>query len=78
MALALPSAQQSAVLLLAAACAAAGLVAHPPDASLAAPSKPFTTFGEFYPLYLEQHSHPTTKLLHAIGTARHLRSAATP
>ena len=30
--------------------------------------KKYKTFKEFYPFYLEQHSHPLTKLLHAIGT----------
>merc|ERR1712131_438038 len=27
-----------------------------------------TSFSEFYPFYLTEHSKPTTKLLHAIGT----------
>ena len=29
----------------------------------------YTSFKEFYPYYLGEHSHPKTKLLHFIGTA---------
>eukprot|EP01050_Picozoa_sp_SAG11_P020332 SAG11_NODE_3406_length_2466_cov_2.904098_2_plen_307_part_00 len=34
------------------------LLSHPPDPVLAADTKPFTSFDQFYPLYLEQHSQP--------------------
>ena len=29
----------------------------------AAATKPFTTFEDFYPLYMQQHSQPLTKLV---------------
>ena len=29
----------------------------------------FSSFEEFYPYYLDQHQHPTSRILHAIGTA---------
>jgi hypothetical protein len=44
------------------------LLAHPPDHSHAAVTKPFTSFEEFDPLDREQHAQPTTKLIHALGT----------
>ena len=31
-------------------------------------TKAFSSFSEFYPFYLEEHAHPTCKLLHFIGT----------
>ena len=31
-------------------------------------AKAFSSFSEFYPFYLEEHAHPTCKLLHFIGT----------
>ncbi|MDX1557032.1 MAG: DUF962 domain-containing protein [Xanthomonadales bacterium] len=31
-------------------------------------SQQFNSFREFYPFYLEEHSHPTCRLLHFIGT----------
>ena len=31
--------------------------------------KRYTNFKEFYPYYLSEHSHKTTKLLHFIGTS---------
>ena len=31
-------------------------------------SKPHSTFSSFYPFYLREHAHPTTKLYHAVGT----------
>jgi GNAT superfamily N-acetyltransferase len=58
----------TAAILVTAACAVLALVEHPPDPASAAATKPFTTFSEFYPLYLDQHSQPMTKLLHAVGT----------
>jgi hypothetical protein len=56
-------------MLLAAACAVFALLSHPPDPAHAAPTKPFTSFSEFYPLYLAQHAQPKTKLLHAVGSS---------
>jgi hypothetical protein len=32
------------------------------------PKKPFATFEEFYPYYLEQHSDQQTKRMHFVGT----------
>ena len=55
-------------LLAAALCVVAVLLAHPPSADHAANTKPFTTFEDFYPMYLGQHAEPRTKLLHAVGT----------
>lgn len=57
-----------AALLAAALCVIAVLLAHPPSGDHAATTKPFTTFEDFYPVYLEQHAEPRTKLLHAVGT----------
>jgi len=34
--------------------------------------KPFTTFEEFYPFYLCEHTKPATKLFHFVGTALYL------
>ena len=31
--------------------------------------KKYTSFKDFYPYYLSEHSHKTTKLLHFIGTS---------
>lgn len=31
--------------------------------------KKFTSLKEFYPYYLTEHQHPTSRLLHFIGTA---------
>ena len=31
--------------------------------------KKYTNFKDFYPYYLSEHSHKTTKLLHFIGTS---------
>ena len=31
--------------------------------------KRYTSFKDFYPYYLSEHSHKTTKLLHFIGTS---------
>ncbi len=31
--------------------------------------KPFRTFGEFYPFYLSEHGHRTSRRLHFIGTS---------
>ena len=33
-----------------------------------ASSPPFASFREFYPYYLEQHSHPACRRLHVYGT----------
>ena len=47
----------------------ATLLGKPPDARLAANTKPYQTFPEFYHhLYLPQHSLPGCKLLHFVGT----------
>ena len=67
---------QSTVLLFAAVCIVGILVCHPPSAEGAAATKPFTTFEDFYPLYMQQHSQPLTKLLHAIGTCLALFNVA--
>ena len=32
------------------------------------PGKPFTSFAEFYPYYLKEHSNPTCRGLHYIGS----------
>lgn len=32
-------------------------------------SERFSSFAEFYPYYLKEHSHPTCRLLHFIGSA---------
>ena len=34
--------------------------------------KRYTNFKDFYPYYLSEHSHKTTKLLHFIGTSMSL------
>lgn len=34
----------------------------------AAPSRALASFREFYPYYLEQHSHPVSRRLHVLGT----------
>jgi hypothetical protein len=34
-----------------------------------APQRPFRSFGEFYPFYLTEHTHPTSRRLHVIGTS---------
>ena len=39
--------------------------------------KPFTTFDEFYPFYLCEHTKPATKLFHFVGTALYLADLAT-
>jgi hypothetical protein len=31
--------------------------------------KKYQTFKEFYPFYLSEHSHPTNRLMHFIGTS---------
>ena len=31
-------------------------------------NKPFTSFTDFYPHYLAEHSHPRCKVLHVVGT----------
>ena len=36
--------------------------------------KRYTNFKDFYPYYLSEHSHKTTKLLHFIGTSISLYS----
>ncbi len=36
--------------------------------AVAAATKPFATFEEFYPFYLQQHSEQWTKRLHLMGT----------
>jgi hypothetical protein len=30
---------------------------------------PFRTFGDFYPFYLTEHRHPTSRRLHVVGTS---------
>ena len=58
-----------AALVAVALAAVAALLQSPPSQDDAAATKPFTTFPEFYPFYLTQHAHPTTKLLHLIGSS---------
>jgi hypothetical protein len=30
---------------------------------------PFRSFGDFYPFYLTEHRHPTSRRLHVVGTS---------
>ncbi len=39
-----------------------------PDNQVQEHQGPFTSFADFYPYYLEEHSHPTCRLLHFIGS----------
>jgi hypothetical protein len=32
----------------------------------------FETFNDFWPYYLSEHTHPTTRLMHVVGTAMSL------
>lgn len=32
-------------------------------------NKPYETFEQFYPHYLQEHSHPTTRIWHYVGTS---------
>ena len=34
-----------------------------------APERPYRTFGEFYPFYLTEHTHPISRRLHVVGTS---------
>jgi hypothetical protein len=34
-----------------------------------APEPPFRTFRDFYPFYLTEHTHPTSRRLHFVGTS---------
>lgn len=40
-------------------------------------TKSFNSFQEFYPFYLQEHQHPTCRLLHVIGSSLILISLAT-
>ncbi len=40
-------------------------------------SKPIQSFEDFYPFYLKEHSNPTNRLLHVIGTTIVLALIAT-
>ena len=57
-----------AAVVAVALAAVAALLQSPPSQDDAAATKPFSTFPDFYPFYLSQHAHPTTKLLHLIGS----------
>lgn len=38
--------------------------------------KDYTSFGEFFPFYLEEHSHPFNRRLHFFGTSMVLTAVA--
>ena len=39
-----------------------------PDNQVQKQHEPFTRFADFYPYYLQEHSHPTCRLLHFVGS----------